>query len=128
MAAGIVIDGIYAPLLVKGKEIPYAGIEKLNDPALTYVQHVEAAKKQGFELLAKRATVGQSKHVRVRPLFRNWSLKFSFTVVEDSLTDQVIADVFDIAGRLVGLSDWRPGSKKSPGPYGKFEAQVVPRK
>ena len=47
------------------------------------------------------------------------------TVSEAAITDEVLEQLFEIAGRLVGLGDWRPSAPTSPGPYGMFNASLV---
>ena len=89
-----------------------------------YVEHVAAARKLGFELFAKRAAVGQAKHVRVRPMFRQWRIDGQFIVTDKQLSLDILQQMFDVMGYYIGICDWRPGSPKSPGPYGRFEAKV----
>ncbi len=120
--AGILFDTPFLPFLVKGKHVRMEDILKID--SIRFEDHIPAAQSLGFDLLAKRATVGQSKHVRVRPIFRNWSTEFSITVVSDVLSKDKIVRIWEVAGSLVGLCDWRPGAKKSPGPYGQFKATI----
>jgi len=43
-----------------------------------------------------------------------------FDVVFDEMeiAPSIMKELFDIAGRIVGIGDWRPAKK---GPYGKFQ-------
>lgn len=121
--SGIVVDQEAWPLLVKGREIPFAPIEALlNEPS--YEAHELAAKEMGFELFAKRAKVGEAKHVRVRPRFENWSCEGTISVFDDEITTEVLQTILTFAGRYAGLGDWRPGSPTSPGQFGVFTATV----
>lgn len=52
--------------------------------------------------------VGKSKVMRTRPRFRNWSVRFSFVVGDDSLNRKDIELALTTAGQLVGLGDYRP--------------------
>lgn len=122
-ASAIIIDSMYVPLLVNGKTISWPAIEAIDGK---FSDHVTAARNLGFDLFVKRAKVGQSKHIRVRPIFDKWSLQFDADILDDSLTQDVLVDLFRMAGKYVGLGDWRPGSEKSPGPYGMFTADVSP--
>jgi len=88
-----------------------------------FSEHRPVTKKLGFDLSVKRAKIGTSKHVRVRPLFRAWSLSGSLIVTDDQITESVLRDVLSYAGNYKGLGDWRPGSK-TPGAYGMFSATV----
>lgn len=124
--AGIIIDAQQWDLLIDGHSVPIDKIAALvNEPE--FIRHVEVIEEHGFELLVKRAKVGQSKHVRVRPFFRNWQLTGSLTVLDPErtgLTKGVLQMVLDQAGALCGLGDWRPSSPQSSGRFGRFEAFI----
>ncbi len=120
--SGVLLDDEFYRLLVNGAELPISAIEKITSE--TFADHAEAAKKLGFVLFIKRAAVANSKHVRVRPLFRHWAVTGTVTVIDDTITDDVLKDIFEAAGMYVGIGDWRPGAPKSPGPYGRFEAKL----
>lgn len=95
-------------------------------------QHLAAAKKLGFRLFMKRAKpsgMGSGKHVRIRPVFDRWRLNGTLEVTDDdALPMKTLLQLFDIAGRRVGLCDWRPGAPKSPGRFGMFGAELKPAK
>lgn len=110
-------------LLIGGKTIDWKSIEALKDVA-KFAEHKEAARKMGFELLVKRAAVGQSKHIRVRPQFTGWQLKGSIAVWDDQITGHALSDIFEYSGQFKGIGDWRPSAPKKPGPYGTFEARI----
>ena len=124
---GLNLDVIQFDLKVDGHLIPKAEISPLIGNN-NFTEHVATAERLGFELFVKRARIGKAKHVRVRPLFRNWSAEGTLTVFdeEDSgLTQEVLQRILDLSGKMVGLGDWRPGSP-TPGSYGRFNAQVIP--
>lgn len=126
--AGLMLDGMQFRLLAHGAEVPVAQFEPLIGD-LDFVRHIEAAEDAGFELLVKRARVGQAKHVRVRPMFRSWSAAGSLTVMDESisgLTREVIEAVLTQAGEMIGIGDWRPSSPRASGTFGKFAASVQP--
>lgn len=120
--SGIVLDTPEYELTVDGKQIPLDPIRALignND----FFDHMETAESLGFELFVKRAKVMMAKHVRVRPLFRNWMVRGTITILDEEmfgLSQDIVQRIFDQAGMFCGLGDWRPGSPKSPGFYGKF--------
>lgn len=89
-----------------------------------FADHAEMVKDFGFSLFVKRATVGQSKHVRVRPRFDHWTVKGQIQVLEPSITEDILRTMFEIAGERAGLGDWRPSAKISPGPYGRFSTEL----
>lgn len=111
-------------LLINGKLIPWPYIETLKNQS-SFSDHKETARKLGFELLVKRAAVGASKHIRVRPQFAaGWQAVGSIAVWDEQIDDKSLASIFEYAGQYKGLCDWRPGAPKKPGPYGTFEAQI----
>lgn len=119
--SGIVIDQEFLPMLVGGKPIAVADIGKLKTQP--FEEQAAAVEKLGFKLDVRRAVVGKSKHVRVRPRFDQWSVKGSLSVDEPAITTPVLGQLFEIAGNRSGIGDWRPSSK-SAGPYGRFTVQV----
>lgn len=121
--SGLLINESAWPLLVDGKAINWSDIEALLDVE-DFTAHEKAANGIGFELFVKRAKVGTAKHVRVRPRFLRWSASGTVTVLDDRITQEVLADMLAQAGRFAGLGDWRPSSPKSPGPFGTFTATV----
>lgn len=120
--AGIMVDGEQFDLYVGEQTVQIAQFNSLIGNH-EFVQHIEAVEKAGFELLVKRAKVGSSKHVRVRPMFRTWEARGSITVLDaetSGLTKDALTLILKQAGALVGVGDWRPSSPKSSGTFGKF--------
>ena len=125
--SGIVLEEICPPLLVNGKRLEMAPISALLDED-DFATHVEAVREMGFDLLVKRAKVGTSKHIRVRPMFGKWAVITSLMVVdpkESGITREVLQKILNKAGSLCGLGDWRPSSR-TPGQFGRFSATVEP--
>ena len=111
-------------LRLNGAPLEWASIESLKD-CETFAEHKQQARALGFELLVKRAAVGTSKHVRVRPQFAaGWQAVGSIAVWDDQITEAALRDIFEYAGQYKGIGDWRPGAPKKPGPYGTFEARI----
>ena len=125
--SGIVLEEICPPLLVNGKRLEMAPISALLDEDV-FEAHVEAVHEMGFDLLVKRAKVGTSKHIRVRPMFGKWAVITSLMVIdpkESGITQEVLQKILNKAGSLCGLGDWRPSSR-TPGQFGRFKATVEP--
>ena len=125
--SGIVLEEICPPLLVNGKRLEMAPISALLDEDV-FEAHVEAVREMGFDLLVKRAKVGTSKHIRVRPMFGKWAVITTLMVVdpkEYGITQEVLQKILNKAGSLCGLGDWRPSSR-TPGQFGRFKATVEP--
>jgi hypothetical protein len=118
--SGMVMEREFCEFLCNGKQVPTSLLESLRDEPFT--EHVKAVRKAGFDLFVKRARVGQSKHVRVRPKFTNWSVRGLIHVLADEISEEILRKIFELSGR-VGLCDWRPGCK-TPGPYGMYRAEI----
>lgn len=122
VASSIVFSDEFYPLLVNGLAIPWAEIVAIKG---TFAEQAEAVQKFGFRLFVKRAAVSSSKHVRVRPRLDVWSAKGIITVTDPQITTALLTQMWYIHGRYIGQCDWRPGSPKSPGAYGRFDATIT---
>lgn len=111
------------PIIVNGDTIPFKPIEKLITEE-DFAVHQETVKTLGFDLFMKRARIGTSKHIRVRPRFHTWQVQGELIVNDDQITTSVIQDILEVAGKYKGLCDWRPSSK-TPGNYGMFDSVVT---
>jgi len=123
--SGLLIDTIQFDILVNGQTVPTAPINEMIG-VTEFDQHMDLAESLGFELFVKRAAIGRAKHVRVRPMFREWQLKGTMTILDTELygiNKSVLEQILTIGGAQVGLCDWRPSSGAS-GPYGKFTPEV----
>jgi hypothetical protein len=113
------------PLLTgEGTQVPWSSLSPLTAEK-DYEAHEAAATALGFELFAKAAKVGMSKHVRVRPRFNAWSISGSITVVDETITGDILQLILEMAGTYCGLGDWRPSSPGKPGPWGRFRATTA---
>lgn len=124
--SGMLVGEPFWPLAVPGLNDvrtipvkPILALEKEKD----FTKHQDTARRLGFELFLKRAKVGQSKHVRVRPIFHKWFLSGTIVVWDEQITKAALTDILTFAGNYKGLGDWRP-SGKTPGPYGTFTATI----
>lgn len=61
--------------------------------------------------------VGQSKTLRTRPQFPEWSLEAVFELDEDELDLHALMTPLKDAGKYVGLGDWRPR-------YGTYHIEI----
>jgi len=68
---------------------------------------------ESFRLVAG-VRVGQARVMRTRPIFRRWSAMVTFEYLDEQLDESDVIDILRVAGRLVGVGDWRPR-------YGRFE-------
>lgn len=120
--SGMMVNETHWPLAIDGKTVSIAKVHGLMAEE-EFAKHKAAAKENGFTLFVKRAKVGTSKHIRVRPRFDAWSLRGTLSVWDEQITERVLVDVLKYAGQYKGLGDWRPGGK-TPGSFGMFEAKV----
>lgn len=67
-----------------------------------------------------RQSIVQAKQrvMRERPWFHGWSLEVAIDYDEKTFDQDDIVSLMDVAGRYIGLGDWRPR-------YGRFTAQRV---
>ena len=122
IGSSFLLQGDSCEFLVGGKPVPLAPILALAQEKVFQKQR-EKADKYGFSLLVKRVRVGNSKHVRVWPCFPQWEVRGTAELTDDSLTTEIVASIFNVAGKI-GLGDRRPGSPKAPGRFGVFCSEV----
>lgn len=121
--SGMKVDDPFIQLTVKGKLIPWPPIAELRDVD-EFGSHVETVRRMGFKLFIKRAKIGATKHIRVRPMFESWELEFGISVWDKQLTKDVLTDIYEQGGAYKGLGDWRP-SGRTPGSYGMFALDTL---
>lgn len=120
--SGLLCSEFHWPLVVRGKTIKMESINaclKLK----TFKENQEAAEALGFTLFCKRAKIGQSKHIRVRPRFDDWMTTIELLITDEAITRKVLGQILDISGKRKGLGDWRPGAP-TPGAFGMFKATI----
>lgn len=121
--SGLVVNEVLWPVVTSVGVVPWAQIAPLiHEPE--FAAHKDAAHALGFELFVKGAKIGNAKHIRVRPRFDTWTASGTITVLDDTITQEVLSQVLEQAGMYCGLGDWRPSSPKSPGSWGRFTAEV----
>ena len=72
---------------------------------------------ENFRLM-KGIKQGKNRIMRCRPIFRQWAVNFEGTTDPSIVDFDVLVDIVERAGRMVGLGDWRPR-------YGLFDAKVI---
>ena len=118
--SGIMVNEIGWPIVLgNGQTIKQADVETLMGEK-DFSAHEAKVKELGFELFVKRARIGQSKHVRVRPRFDQWSCEGTLTVLNEAITTEILEDILVNGGCYAGLCDWRPSSPCAPGQFGVF--------
>ena len=57
------------------------------------------------------------RFVTYRPIFTDWALEFCLELDEELMTAKLLREIFDAAGKRVGLGDFRPDRKGSMGRF-----------
>ena len=70
-----------------------------------------------FSVLAVNPTT-KGRNLLHRPMLKEWEIDFEVVFDENSIEPPVMKELFDIAGKIVGIGDWRPAKK---GRFGKFQ-------
>lgn len=121
--SGIIVNELLWPIVTPKGPVDWPRVKALIDSD-DYSYHESTAVSLGFELFAKSAKVGMSKHIRVRPRFETWSATGTITVFDETITEDVLNLIWEMAGTYSGIGDWRPSSPSKPGPFGRFKATV----
>lgn len=88
-----------------------------------FPQHEARARSFGFILDVRRSKPQYNRsHIRVRPMFGNWQCICEMVVTDDVLTDDLLVQLFTLAGNHKGIGNWRPSAGKA-GSYGQFAVQ-----
>lgn len=111
-------------LIESGKKIKVKGQGKATYSKLfgsmVAVEEFEIVHKiQKYEIHKSLVVIPSTKGrvMRYRPMFKEWKLEFHITF-EDEIPAEVVKEALEIAGKYVGIGDWRPEKK---GKFGKFQ-------
>jgi hypothetical protein len=72
----------------------------------------------GDQLFIRTVVISGRRTLRARAILRSWRTVHTFLLLDDVINPEDLRKIFDRAGRLVGLCDWRPR-------YGTFTTRVV---
>lgn len=116
LSGSLIEAGKHKKVVGKGK----ATYSKIVGYAVQVEPYQIIHKKQKWEIFSVLAVNPSTKgrNPLHRPMLKEWELDFEVTFDETEIDPQIMKELFDIAGRIVGLGDWRPAKK---GPYGKFQ-------
>jgi len=111
-------------LIEAGKKIKVKGQGKATYSKLfgsmVAVEEFEIVHKiQDYEIHKSLVVIPSTKGrvMRYRPMFKKWVLEFHLEAEEEIPAD-AIKEALEIAGKYVGIGDWRPEKK---GKFGKFQ-------
>ena len=104
---------------IKVKEQGKATYSKLFGSMVSIEEFEIVHQKQDYEIHKMLVVIPSTKGrvMRYRPMFKEWVLEFHVTF-EDEIPAEVVKEAFEIAGKYVGIGDWRPAKK---GKFGKFQ-------
>lgn len=126
------MDGdIYQPathieraIIEAGKKIKLKGqgkatYSKLFGSMITIPELDVLHKIKEYEIFKTLVVIPSTKGrvMRYRPMFKKWKLGFDIEI-EEEISPSVVKEALEIAGRYVGIGDWRPEKK---GKFGKFQ-------
>lgn len=93
-------DLFKAALFIGPDEIPHG----VDVPA-----ELDADADKPLYLDMRPVVVQRARVVRIRPCFKpGWVLDFTITVIDDELPDEIVQDALTLAGKAVGIGDFRP--------------------
>jgi len=102
--AGVFVEN-HAPIIYEGPKTPKA------------LWNYRSMESNPF-VLRTPVVVNRSRVMRTRPIFRDWKLQFDVHFLTDIFDKEQIVHILETAGRVIGLSDWRPK-------YGRFQVIKV---
>lgn len=85
-------------------------------PESVTTETIEAMFESGEFHLSMAVKVGQSRIIRTRPKFKNWSATIELEYDDEFVNRKEVIQFVTDAGRQVGLCDWRPK-------YGRFTVE-----
>jgi len=69
---------------------------------------IEALYEDGRFSDRRSVCIQRARIMRTRPIFYDWQLKFKINYLPDQFEKSQVAEILDIAGRVIGLGDYRP--------------------
>ena len=76
-----------------------------------------AAALVDYDIDTRRATVQRNAVLRSRPRLEKWAAKVELEIDEEFIAEPTLRELMDIAGRIIGVGDFRP---EKSGPFGRF--------
>ncbi len=61
--------------------------------------------------------------MRYRGMFGKWEVELTVKYIEGMVTKEQIVNLFEAAGTIAGVGEWRPTSPKSTGNFGMFKVK-----
>lgn len=74
-----------------------------------------------FDVDTRFVKIGTARVPRSRARINSWAIDFTVEYDDDLINETAIRELLAIAGKVVGLGDYRP--ETGGGPFGRFEVQ-----
>lgn len=118
IAAGVFLraDGKRQFSTAKSSILP--GLISLEESAILLHDHADNPAKWEVDMRRGVNPNGNEAVAVVRPRFDQWTMTFHLVINEDQVPEAKIRELIDIAGRSIGLGDFRPARK---GTFGRFK-------
>lgn len=93
-------DLFRAAVFITPDEIPHG---------MTVPDELDTDADKPLYLDMRPVVVSRARVVRIRPAFKaDWELEFTIEVIDDSIDSELVHDVLALAGKTVGIGDFRP--------------------
>jgi len=82
----------------------------------------------GYEIDKRPVVVNKSRVLRCRPKFSPWRLLLPIEIDTELLTDEQALESLQLAGRIIGIGEFRPdpsNGRSGVGTFGRFTAEIV---
>lgn len=94
-------DLFQANVFIDPQNIPHDGF--------TVPEELDTDADKPLYLDARPVVVQRARVVRIRPCFKaGWKLSFEIQVIDDEIQPGLLQDVLTLAGKAVGIGDYRP--------------------
>ena len=129
---GIPVENLLASLVEAGRKVPLSGRTKVSTAKTTelfsflsideqFMPFPDEFQDWRVDKRRGRNPNGGEMVALVRPRFDHWSITFTVNIDDTLINDVNVKSLIEIAGRSVGLCDFRPGCR---GPFGRSMVTV----
>lgn len=84
---------------------------------------------KAYEIDKRRVMIGKNGVMRCRPRFDQWRCRLALEIDRDFVPNlDIITEILNIAGRIVGIGEYRPDTSKGKsgvGSFGRYKAELA---